>query len=112
MLSRRTTLDIANVYVERFSTRETVRGAYAGHTRVDHSMKPNRVYDFLYERNHNPWLCNTLKNIHDPRKAKDFILRLHTGESIKASQPSWPTTKCEEVGQSFLLKLAEDILNE
>lgn len=72
------------------------------------------MYDFLFERDYESWFCNLARqngnSVASTRPLYDFILGLHTGESIASATPSlgWPSKR--ELGQRLLVKLASDIL--
>lgn len=76
----------------------------------------NGLYDFLYNHEYDAWFCNNARNIKHSlsatrqRAVKDFILKLHTGETIAA--PDWTWEQREKLGQRYLQDLAQDIVNE
>lgn len=104
MISRRTTLIVADVYVEAFrhSNRHTTNAA--------------KLYDFLFRFDYAAEFCALARKIarrnHGAsRSLKDFILQLHTGESLKnLGSRSLSPEVCAKLGQEYLHKLTEDIL--
>lgn len=68
------------------------------------------LYDWLYERDFQPWFCNAVRKIHGIRSLKDFFLRIHTGESLMTATPDWPWDKRKQLGQQILDYLARDFL--
>jgi hypothetical protein len=82
MLGRRTTRLLADAYRKGFRTSERDgRGNYVSKVAKRH------LYDFLYERDFDSWLCNSLTSFSSPDTLRDFIMKLHTTESLKAA--SW-----------------------
>lgn len=72
------------------------------------------LYDFLYQNDHPAWFCNLARNAADEgtrttRPFKDFILQIHTGESLQPATPDWTWPQRERRGQELLRDLAEDI---
>jgi hypothetical protein len=73
------------------------------------------VYDFLYQNDYPAWFCNAARIAAgqcygDTRPFQDFVLMIHTGESLllPATQNStW--SQREKLGQELLRKLAEDV---
>lgn len=73
----------------------------------------NKLYDFLYALDYDAWFCNLIKAQRDAltsRPLKDFILKLHTGESLAAASSSWSWEERAKLGQRYIRDLAEDIL--
>jgi hypothetical protein len=118
MISRRTASALADVYEHVFGYLRRAQGnAYPSgyhHYGVNH----NSLYDFLYERGYEAWFCNTARSIPytdyklKNRAVKDFLLKLHTGETISATTPDWTWEQREKLGQRYLQDLAEDIINQ
>jgi len=87
-------------------------------TMTDHSVYSGRkvtnataLYDFLYERGWDAWFCNTVRKRgsgSNPRTIKDFIMSLHTGQSLVDATPDWTWKQRERLGQRYLEELAED----
>ena len=72
------------------------------------------VYDFLYQEDYPAWFCNEARNAANmctdsTRPFKDFVLRIHTGESLQPSTPNWTWPQREKLGQELLRDLAEDL---
>ena len=65
-------------------------------------------YDFLYEHDYNPGFCNIAKLRYGPRDLKEWILRIHTGESLVQITSNWSWDKREKLGQEYLKNLARD----
>jgi hypothetical protein len=81
------------------------------------TMNGSEVYDFLFENEYPPWFCNVGKEAalnctHSTRPFTDFILRIHTGESLVSVTASWTWQQREKLGQQLLRDLAEDITKQ
>lgn len=70
----------------------------------------NGLYDFLYERNYQPWFCNMVKGIASARALKDWLLGIHTGESFATAIPNWSLDQRQRLGQTYLKNLARDFI--
>ena len=70
----------------------------------------DRLYDWLYERDYEPWFCNPVRKLIGIRSLKDYFLRIHTGETLVAATPDWPWDKRAKLGQQQLEYLARDFL--
>ncbi len=118
MINRKTALALAEEITEIFSDYEHTT-SFGGGTRTNYFVKADKLYDFLYINNYEAWFCNLARASRDSgnsfsyatRKLKDFILKLHTGESIASATLEWNWTQRATLGQRLLHKLAEDILN-
>jgi hypothetical protein len=109
MISRRTSRVIAEVYEKFFH--KSHRGS--GGTTY-YSLNSEAIYDFLFDNDYPAWFCNLAKDTwhyYDTRKFKEFIMRLHTGESVVSATTEWTWKQREQLGQEKLHNLAEDILN-
>lgn len=120
MISRRTVLALAEVYMHEFSGKSNSSSAYGG-SRINYSTKPNRLYDFLYTHDYPAWFCNLAKKStfghssefsYATRDLKEFIMKLHTGETQTTATPDWTWEQRERLGQQYLVNLSEDILND
>jgi hypothetical protein len=119
MFSRKNTIlladIIANVFTDHKNERQPMNRGYKWVYRVE----TDRLYDFLYENDYQAWFCNLAKAQHghsdsyssSTRNLKEFILRLHTGETQVNATPNWRWEQRQELGQQYLRNLAEDILN-
>jgi hypothetical protein len=104
MLSRRTALAIADAYSERFSMVALSSGT------ADFVALRDDLYEFLYEREFEAWFCNLARQLGTKRDLRDWILRLHTGETVSPSTPNWDWKNREKLGQQHLLSLARHIV--
>lgn len=69
------------------------------------------LYDYFFENNYPSWLCNKTKKLHNKqRQVKEFIMKLHTGETQYKASPNWTLDQRQKLGQEYLYDLAEDIL--
>jgi hypothetical protein len=109
MISRRTSRVIAEVYEKFFrELHRTSRGEGR------YNLNDEAIYDFLFDNNYPAWFCNLAKGTqeyYDTRKFKEFIMRLHTGESVESATKDWTWKQREQLGQERLHNLAKDILN-
>lgn len=109
MMSRRTTKLLAEVYEDRFTYTKTIH--YNGHQSNDYTYaQPDHLYDFLFEEDYAPWFCNQAKHMKNKRDILEWIMRLHTGESLTDAAPSWSWEQRRALGQKYLKDLAEDYL--
>jgi hypothetical protein len=100
MISRKTTMVIANAYTSKFSNT-----SYSSET-----IYRDKFYDFLYEHEYEAWFCNMVKGIFYIRDLQEWILQIHTGESLVGVTPNWPWDKRREFGQVYLRNLARDFI--
>jgi hypothetical protein len=78
-----------------------------------HTVDVNKLYDFLYENDYPAWLCNAIKRTYSPvgtRELKEFIMKLHTGESQFEVTKDWNWDQRELLGQNYIKDLCEDVL--
>ena len=100
MLSRGSALAIANTYGEVFRIRDRLMFAANQTAR-------NSLHDFLFEREYPLWVCEEANKLYKVRNVQEWIMRLHTGQSVCSQEAGDPV----RVGRQLLHKLAEDILN-
>jgi len=79
MISRRTGKKIADFFHECFVNYR--HSTYGGYT---YTLANNKLYDFLYERDYEAWFLNLIQGLYSSsaRSLKEFIMKLHTGESV------------------------------
>jgi len=117
MISRRTALTLSEFYAKEFYSSYT---AIAYRSKRRHRVDIEKLYDFLFSNNYPAWFCNlaekTANNADSSLKAtrtlKEFVMRLHTGESISNVTQEWSWQQREKLGQEFLVSMATDILNK
>lgn len=106
MISRRSARLIAELYVQSFRTL-TGTGAY-----LDYQINTERFYDFLFDHGYDSWFCNSAARQKHREHLKSFLMKLHTGESLTVlTTQNWSWEKRRGMGQAYLHKLAQDILN-
>ena len=115
MISRKTTRTIAEVYAIVFRQRKTGqrRNVYP-RAYTYYTVDTKKLYDFLYDCEYSAWFCNkarAIKSYSDTRPLKDFIMKLHTGETQYDATQNWSWEERKRLGQTYLANLAEDILN-
>jgi len=109
MISRRTSRVIAEVYEKLFHEYHS-----GGNGSSYWTLDTDKIYDFLFDNDYSAWLCNLAKDTwesYSTRKFKEFIMRLHTGESIVSATKDWTWKQRELLGQENLHNLAKDVLN-
>jgi hypothetical protein len=104
MISRRSTQTLARLYGTEFSK------TFQSGSRL---AATQRLYDFLFSHEYEPYLMNVANAIRPgggPRAVEEFVMRLHTGETIAQSTPQWDWKRRAKLGNRLLVGLAEDIL--
>ena len=102
MISRTSTKEIAEAYHRKFT----------GHRRGSHGnsvveLHDDWLYDFLYVNNSDAWFLNAMKRLTSRRRELiEFILRLHTGESVAPATSKWSSRQRQALGQRLLGDLA------
>ena len=110
MISRKSARLLADAYDKEFSHTESSFG-FEG-TMYTHIFDAERIYDFLYEKNYEAWFMNAVKKLskHDSRHLKEFLMQVHTGESLIFATSDWSGEERKKLGQQHLKNLAEDII--
>ena len=109
MISRKTARIIAEVYERTF------RRARRSARRIYYTIDTSQLYDFLFDNDHPVHFCNSAKKTYQSvgtRQFKEFLMKLHTGETLVSVTPDWSWKQREKLGQRYLRDLAEDFLNE
>jgi hypothetical protein len=108
VISRRTSISLGEVYESYFSLYAPNPLFISGKLTVE----KDRLYDFCYENNYDSWFCNEIKGLRNrKREIKELLMGLHTGETQYRVTGSWTQDKRKKLGQKYLRKLAEDMLN-
>ena len=109
MIGRRSTITIADAYHERFTH---VSSGYRGSSHFTFSR--DALYDFLFGENFDPWLLNAFRSLStvERRGLKDFIMRIHTGESVVGATAKWTWERRRTLGQRILKDLAECLIRQ
>lgn len=103
MISRKTAMAIADFYERKFTGKRTSDSLA--------KVYKENLYDFLYENDYAAYFCNDARTNQWPRELKDWILKLHTGETLVKATQSWSWQDREKLGQRFLKDLSESVLN-
>lgn len=117
MISRRAAKKIAEVYQKKFISAHWSAGANTGFGRVGggwrYTFYALQLYDFLYEYEFDAWFLNNIKKLErtTQRDLTEFIMRLHTGESVASVTPDWTTPQREAFGQELLRALAQSVIH-
>lgn len=107
MISRRTSIALGEVYEYEF-TYSSVGSSYS---KPQFKLYKDELYDFLFENDYEAWFCNKAKNLYSAsRVLKEFIMKLHTGETQYDATPNWNWEQRRVLGQRYLRDLAEDML--
>jgi hypothetical protein len=108
VISRRSTIAIAEAYDACFTDYS------AAGKRAISTILMDPLYDFLYANNFNAWLLNAFRLLsrHYSRALKNFIMQLHTGESVVAGTATWTWEQRRALGQTILKDLAECLIRE
>ncbi len=103
MISRKSSKAIADAYNACY----TYTGYKTGYTYYKDSL-----YDFLYIKEFDAWLLNAFKAIskYDHRGLSEFIMRIHTGESLATATQGWSWQQRQALGQRILKDLAECLI--
>lgn len=101
MISRNTARILGEVYSAFFSS------LTRNHYRI---VERDDLYDFLFENDYEAWFCNKVKAILSTRDTKEFIMKLHTGETQYKATPEWTWEARQKLGQKYLEDLLEDFL--
>lgn len=110
MISRKSTKTIADSYCSCFAyTRKS-----SIYSRPSSEVYIDRLYDFLYTNEFQPWLLNEIKHLSksSPRSLEEFIMRIHTGESLVKATQQWDWKQRVELGQQVLKDLAECLIRD
>ncbi|HEY6562305.1 MAG TPA: hypothetical protein VI072_33790 [Polyangiaceae bacterium] len=73
-------------------------------------VESEKLYDYLYERDHKPYVCNLLKATNSRTQLEERIKKLHTTESLHTTG-EWTEKAKVAYCQGVLEKLASDILS-
>lgn len=104
MIGRSSTFALAEAYTHRFTNMSSDRG---GQFRI---VRRDDLYDFLYQEEYEAWFCNLARNNFKERDLKDWILQIHTGESLIKSTKEWTWEQRKKLGQRLLFDLSQDHL--
>ncbi len=106
MISRKTAKLIADAYAAHFKTALSRNGIY--------TLKQEEINTFLYEQEYDYAFLKIMRDtaLSDSHKQlAQAIMGLHTGETIAGATRGSSDSERQTLGQTFLVKLAEDILN-
>ncbi len=108
MISRRSTILIADSYVSHFSN-FYLDGSRHGRIR---KVNIDKLYEYLFLHEFQAWFLAIIKKvqIYPTQKLKETIMGLHTGEVLLKNLPQLPPLDREKLGQDLLLQLAESLL--
>lgn len=110
MISRRTARLLAELVANTFR-----RAWGTGNRTEGWSPDSKAIYDFLFDNDYPAWFCNaaqaasTFATSHT-RHFQEFMMRIHTGESLADATRDWTWPQREKLGQQLLEELVEDVL--
>lgn len=110
MISRRTTRALSESIEEIFW--KPRRGAL-GDTYI--VVDTDSLYDFLFDNDYSASFCNQARDTYasiGTRRLKDFIMKLHTGETLEPATLDWDEKQRQRLAQRYIRDLAEDILQK
>ncbi|MDZ7766917.1 MAG: hypothetical protein U5K00_21295 [Melioribacteraceae bacterium] len=112
MISRKSTKILAELFFDYFAKYSSYHDIH-GNSHKSYSLDRDALYDFLFENDYEPWMLNAINNlrISDKSISKEFIMKLHTGESLANATLDWSWEQRMKLGQRLILDLSEDILN-
>lgn len=107
MISRSATKLIAEVYNYFYQEIN-----YTKYQKKYYRLNTDKLYDSLYERDYEAWFLNLIKNLstYGGRNLLEFIMKIHTGETLSSATLDWSWEQREKLGQRYLKDLAEDII--
>jgi hypothetical protein len=105
MIGRKTAMAIANAYTSKFSHYSS-----SSYSRTAETVYRDSLYDFLYENGYEAWFCNMAKHIFGIRALTEWVLKIHTGESLANATPNWSWDRRAALGQVYLKNLAKDFI--
>lgn len=103
MISRKTSVLLSDLYESLF----THHPRYGGTV-----VSTGQLYDFLFERDYEAWFANMAKDLRGGRAVKEWVMKLHTGETLFTATPKWTWEQRQQLGQEYLRHLTEDILRQ
>lgn len=107
MISRSAAKLIAEIYAELFCLkRKEVRHDFIW------VIDERRLYDYFFENNYEQWFLKLIEisPLERPRRLVEFIMKIHTGETLALATPKWTQEQREKLGQRYLKDMAEDII--
>lgn len=110
MISRASAKAIADAYHSSFTSWSHPYGSRRSSAQF--KFHGDELYDFLYVNNFDAWFLNAAKGTypHHERQLREFIQKLHTGESVAANDWSWKQR--QSLGQRVLADLAAALIGQ
>lgn len=110
MISRRGAQAIADTYHARFTGWKD-----STFNRYDRRFVyyADNLYEFLYLNNFEAWMLSTVRALSgsDERALREFLMRLHTGESLVSGTHDWTWPRRETLGQRYLKDFAQVLIH-
>lgn len=110
MISRSSAILISQAYHEKFAG--SYRRGSSSSSSYAYKLLQNDLYDFLFIEGYDAWFLNLTKLLgtYEERALREFLMKVHTGESLYPATKDWSWKDREKLGQTFLKDLAESIL--
>jgi hypothetical protein len=114
MISRKTAKLLSEVYDDLFVVNDSYY--YMGNNRNRYEIELDKLYDFLYEEDYAAYFLNSVKAINQrsrdtrPRDLLEFLMKIHTGESLYSVTKEWTWEARAKLGQRYLKDLSESII--
>src|SRR5262245_23378374 len=108
MISRLTAHSIANLVTVTFQRYKSTQ--WGGQEYSDEQA----LYDFLCNNDFPAWFCNLARQAcssSSTRPLKEFLMKIHTGESQFSATADWTWPQRERLGQQLLRQIAEATIN-
>jgi hypothetical protein len=116
MISRKTTIELAEIFAFCFSKYHSNRSTgYGSNNSGYYNVDNDKLYDFVFKHDYEAWFCNLTKDIKsysNTRPLKEFIMKIHTGETVSSATQKWTWEQRRQLGQRYIRDLSEDILND
>lgn len=110
MIGRRTTRTLAELYCCLFSLSHRSHDNEPDGPAGPEVLDSRALHDFLYDHGWQPWLLKVIVPLSSRTELRDFLLNLHTGESMSVYPDPLPRSEWSKIGQTLLEQLAEDVL--
>jgi hypothetical protein len=115
MISRTSAKLTAEAYHAQFTNYSQSPSAYGNRT-TTYKIDVNGLYDFLFEEGAEAYLLNMAKALptgpfySPPRGILEYVMKLHTGETLVPATPDWKWDNRLALGQKHLKDLAESLI--
>lgn len=114
MISRKSAKLLSEAYDDHFTVNDSYY--YMNQLKNHYNIHLDRLYDFLYEEDYAAYFLNSIKAIRQsasstrPRDLLEFLMKIHTGESLYTATKDWTWEARAKLGQRYLKDLSESII--